>query len=94
MKINSLPISPKDLDKQSPVKIDRWLDLNSEECYAKDPDIALTKKWLKIGAEEGFLMVDSNGRIWGKGKSNNFFPYHFNVGSTNYGFRLSMKAAN
>ena len=92
--IKKLPMSPEELDKQSPVKIDKWLDIDSEECRDKDPDIALTKKWLRIGAEDGFLMVDSLGRIWGRGEKGYFFPYHFDYGKKNYGFRLAVTASN
>ena len=86
-------LSPQQLDQQSPVKIERWLDIDSEECCAKDPDIALTKKWLRIGLEDKFLFLDTYGRVWGKGKEK-YYPYHFNIGPKNYGFRVAKKAAN
>lgn len=89
-----LPMKPEELDKQSPIKIDRWLDLDSEECRDKDADISLTKKWFKIGVEEGFLLTDALGRIWGRGDKGYFFPYHFNVGKKLYGYRVSAVAAN
>jgi hypothetical protein len=92
--LSKLRIKVDELDKQSPVKIDKWLDLNSEECKQKDPDPLLTKKWLKIGAEAGFLFVDSLGRIWGRGKDNIFYPYHFDIGNKNYGFRLANMAVS
>ena len=83
--MNRLPLSHEELTKQSPVKIDKWLDIDSEECKDKDPDIALTKKWLKIGFEDKFLFTDEQGCIWGRGKEGRFFPYHFDYGKKLYG---------
>ena len=92
--MNRLPITHAELVKQSPVKIDKWLDIDSEECKDKDPDHALTKKWLKIGFEDKFLFTDAEGCIWGRGSEGRFFPYHFDYGKKLYGFRLSKTAAN
>ena len=92
--IKAIQITPADLDKQSPIKIDKWLDIDSEECKEKDPDRALSKKWMKICMEDGFLFTDSLGRVWGRGETGVCFPYHFNVGKRLYGFRVSAKAAN
>lgn len=92
--INKLLVTPLELDIQSQVKIDKWLDLNSEECKDKDPDIALTKKWLRLGAKENFLFVDVLGRIWGKGDNGYYYPYHFDYGKKVYGVRLAVMAAN
>jgi hypothetical protein len=89
-----LPMNPKELDKQSPIKIDQWLDIDSEDCKDRDPDHSLTKKWFKIGVEDNFLYVDSLGRIWGMGEKGYFYPYHFNVGKKLYGYRMSVMAAN
>jgi len=95
MNHNRIDISPSELDKQSPIKIDKWLNIDSEECREKDPDHSLTKKWLRIGLEDKFLFTDSQGRLWGRGKqSNQYFPYHFNVGEKLYGFRLAATAVN
>ena len=89
-----LPLPVQELDKQSLIKIDKWLDIDSEECQDKDPDLALTKKWMKIGFEDKFLFADSLGRIWGRGNEGRFFPYHFNVGKKLYGIRIAKKATN
>lgn len=94
MVIYKLDISPTVLDAQATIKVDRWLDLDSEECRAKDDDHALTKKWLKIGMDAKFLFADPSGRIWGRGENNIYFPYHFNVGKTLYGYRISKSASN
>lgn len=94
METKVLPLPPQELDKQSVVRIDRWISVNSEEHKNKDPDIILTRKWMKIGFEEGILFLDTLGRIWGRGKDGRFYPYHFNIGKTFYGFRMAEKAAN
>lgn len=94
MNPTKLNISPIELDSQSHIRIDKWLDLNSSECKEKDPNHFLTKKFLKIGIEDNFLFTDQLGRVWGKGKNNNYYPFHFNIGKTLYGIRLSNTAAN
>ena len=94
MNIYKLDISPATLDAQATIKINRWLDLDSEECRAKDDNHSLTKQWLKIGMEAKFLFADPNGRIWGRGENGVYFPYHFNVGSTLYGYRIAKQASN
>jgi hypothetical protein len=95
MKLNKLSLTPEELDRQSPIKIDKWLDIDSEECKDKDPDHALTKKWLKMCAKDNFLQVDKHGRVWGKGPNQeSYFPYHFDYGKKKYGFRLALAAAN
>lgn len=61
-------LSVQQLDAQSPVKIDKWLDVESEECRDKDSDHALTKKWIKMlmSGDDPQLFTDNFGRIWGK----------------------------
>ena len=90
-------MSPSELDRQSPVKIVRWIDVDSEEAKANDDNRALTKQMLKMGFQEpAFMFVDTLGRIWGKGKEGSFYPFHFELGPTRllYGFKISAKAAN
>lgn len=87
--------SPQELDAQSPIKITRWVDIDSEEFYDLDDDPGLTKKFLRIGFREpAFFFCDTLGRIWGKGENGIYYPYHFNRGKTLYGYRISKKAAN
>jgi hypothetical protein len=86
-------MSPKELDAQSPVKIDEWLDIDGERCKELDPDRKNTKFFMKIGFEDKFLFTDISGRIWGRG-SDNYYPFHFNIGKKLYGFRIAKKAAN
>jgi len=91
--MSDLP-SPRELDTQSPVKIDRWVDIDTQEWRDLDEDPALTKKMMKIGFEANVLFTDSMGRIWGKGEGGKYYPFHFDKGPKLYGFRLSKKAAN
>jgi len=86
-------LSAKELDAQCKVNINRWIDIDSEECAMLDPDIALAKKWAKLLMPDGSLFTDSEGRIWGKG-NDGYYPYHFEVGTKRYGYRMSKKAAN
>lgn len=88
-------MNPAEFDKQSPIKIKRWVDIDSEEAKALDNDRALTKKMLKIGFEEKFMTLDSLGRIWGINKENNiYYPFHFENGNDLIGYRIAKKAAN
>ena len=89
-----ITLSVQELDSQSPVKIDEWLDFDSEKCQDRDPDHSLTKTWMKIGFEDRFLFIDFSGRIWLKGSRDEYCPYHFNVGKKLYGFRIAKKALN
>lgn len=88
-------MSPAELDKQSPVHIDRWIDLDSQESKDLDPDRALTKKMVRIGFEDKWMITDTLGRIWGFNKEKNiFFPFHFENGKELIGYRIAKNAAN
>ena len=87
--------TPQELDAQSKIKIDRWIDVDSEECRDKDDNYAFTKKCIKLGfQEQAYLFTDLHGRIWGKGQDGYFYPFHFEYGKKLIGYRLSKKAAN
>lgn len=91
--------SPKELDAQSVIKIDEWLDVSSQRCKDIDDDYALTKRMLKVGFEEpAFLACDLDGRIFGRGENGRYYPFHFEYGHGDskklIGYRLSSKAAN
>lgn len=92
--IQKLALSPKELDAQSVVVIEKWLDVNSEECKEKDPEYKISKYLLNRGIQEGFLKVDNQGRIWVHGLHEEFFPYHFELGDKLYGLRIAAAAAN
>jgi|GEM_PF-6108288 len=95
-----LTLTPKQLDQQSLVHIDKWVDLGSEEHLYMDNDVALTKKWINMGLKDAetpaFLAVDSSGRIWSakpneKGK---YYPFHFEYGKKLIGIKNSKVASN
>ena len=93
--INHIKLSPKELDSQSKIRIDRWIELDSEECRSLDDNYAFTKQCLKLGLEEpAMLAFDSSGRIWGRGVDNVFYPFHMEYKGQLIGYRLSKKAAN
>ncbi len=88
-------MTPAELDKQSPVKIDRWVDIDSEEAKTLDEDRALTKKMVRIGFEDKWMITDNLGRIWGfNAEKNLFFPFHFENGKELIGYRMAKVAAN
>lgn len=88
-------LSPKELDAQSPVVLDGWVDLDSERWRETDSDTALTKKWLfMLTREPAYLFTDADGRVWGEGKDGTYYPYHYEYGSKKYGIRIAWKAAN
>lgn len=88
-------MTPKELDFQSEVKINRWIDIDSEECKLLDDNIEFTKKVLKIGfGKEPFFILDKEGRIWGKSDNGKYYPFHFEYGKQLIGYRISKKASN
>lgn len=88
-----LNLSIKNLDQQSSVVIYKWIDLDSEEYKIIDDNPAFTKKCIKIGFEENFIIPDSLGRLWCKGSSC-YHPFHLEYGKLYYGLKISAKAAN
>lgn len=87
--------SPKDLDSQCRIRIDRWIDIDSEEWHELDDNPGFTKKCLKLGFQEpAFLFSDLLGRIWGKGVDGYYYPFYFESYGQNIGYRLSKRAAN
>jgi hypothetical protein len=96
--------SPEELDAQSPVKISRFIDIDSQECKEMDEDRAFTKKLILMGFEGNgpddppFMYLDKNGRIWGrnpKNPSSPHYPLHFTSPRGELiGYKMSKKAAN
>jgi hypothetical protein len=88
-------LSAKELDAQSPIRIDRWVDAGSEECLMLDPDYDITKMMMRVGFKDPpFLFTDSAGRIWGTSDGDKYFPLHFENRGKLIGYRLPKKAAN
>jgi hypothetical protein len=88
-------MSPQELDKQSLISIDEWLELGSQRCKELDQEPHLTKYMLRFGfMDPPFFFVDTLGRIFGKGKEGRYYPFHIEVGNKKYGFKISARAAN
>lgn len=89
-------MKPVDLDRQSPVKIDRWLDVDSEEFKRIDPDTWVTKQLLRRGLACDALMTDSDGRVWSNpiDPNDKRFPLNFTEGGITYGYRIPERAHN
>ncbi len=88
-------LTPKELDAQSPIKVERWVDIDSEECALMDNTPEFTKQILKLGFQSpAFLFLDSDGRIFGDSKDGKYYPFHFEYGKQLIGYRICKKAAN
>lgn len=91
-----LILTPNQLDLQSKIVINRWLDVDSAECREIDDNYSLTKKMIKMlhETEPKYLFTDTLGRLWGKGEDGYCYPFHFNYGKELVGYRISRKASN
>lgn len=88
-------MTPTELDSQSPVKVDRWIDFNSEESKTLDTARVVTKQAIRIGFSRGIMMFDTFGRVWGlNDEDKKFYPLHFKKGDQVIGYRMSERAAN
>lgn len=88
-------MNSKELDKQNPVQIERFIEMGSEEWRDMDDFQDFTKKIFRWGFEDGYLTCDDLGRVWLKPKGEEpYLPLHFEYGKKLYGYRLSKKAAN
>jgi hypothetical protein len=94
--MSSSILTPYQLDLQSKIKIDKWLDVDSDEVRSMDDNHSLTKLILRRLYEEqpAYLFTDTLGRLWGKGEDSIYYPFHFNYGNKLIGYRLIKKAAN
>jgi hypothetical protein len=92
----TMHLTPKQLDNQSLIRIDRWIDVDSVECRKLDDNYKLTKRIIRdlYEQEPASLFTDSLGRFWDKGVNGIYFPYHFEYGKKLIGYRMSKKAAN
>lgn len=96
--------SPQELDAQSPVKIDRWIDVGSQDHKDLDEDRQFTMKLIHMGFDDGgpndpaWMYTDAKGRIWGHDPRNPekpHYPLHFDgPRGEKIGYRLPKKAAN
>ncbi len=88
--------APKDLDAQSKIMIDEWIDVDSERCKEIDDDYLLTKKMVRLlyAKEPAYLFTDSLGRLFGKGEDGFYYPFHTEYNGKLIGYKLSKMAAN
>ena len=91
-----MTLSPKQLDVQAKIKIDYWLDVESERCKEIDNNYAFTKKMIKMLYDQSpqYLFTDNLGRFWGCGEDGVYYPFHMEYNGQLVGYRLSKKAAN
>lgn len=98
-------MTPKELDDQNTIKIDEWVDIDSERWREVDDNPSFTKRIIRIGFEGGrilrgideppFLIADSLGRLWIKNRrTGSYSPFHLEYGRKLLGFRISAKAVN
>lgn len=92
--IQKLELSPKALDAQSIVSIDEWVVLDSSKHKETDADYVSSKNMLVTGSGNGFLKIDSLGRIWVHGVNEEMYPYHYEYGNKLIGLRIASAAAN
>jgi hypothetical protein len=87
--------SPQELDQQAKIIVDKWLEVESEDCRKMDQNYFLTKRIIELGFQEpAYLMADQNGRLWGRGVDQYWYPFHFEYDGQLIGYKLSKKAAN
>lgn len=88
-------LTSKELDEQNIININYWIDIDSQEAKVNDEDRALTKKMIRIGQEDGWMITDNLGRLWGYDKNKNqYFPFHFEIGNKLIGYCIKKSAAN
>jgi hypothetical protein len=88
--------SPQELDAQSKIQISRWIDIESQECREIDENYSFTKQMIRTlhDQEPQYLFTDQNGRLWGKGVDQRYYPFHMEYKGKLIGYRLSKKASN
>lgn len=88
-------MSPQEFDEQSVIPIDRWIELDGDECRKLDDNLKLTKQYIKVGLEAKVISYDSLGRIWLWSEKNKiYYPMHFEYKKLLIGYKVSKKAAN
>lgn len=75
-------MTPAELDAQSPIKVNRWVDVHSDECKIIDDGTHdFTLLCIKYGMEDGSMFTDSLVRLWGKWGNGPCHPFHAEYGS-------------
>jgi hypothetical protein len=88
-------MNPSQLDRQSPIQIHEYVEIGSPRWRELDETPDFTKKVIRYGLEDGYIFLDSLGRVWCKWeRGDTYTPLHFEVGNRLYGYKMSSKAAN
>lgn len=93
MHMDKMILSPIELDKQSDVTIDEWVDLDSSRWRDTDEDCSFTKKTINMLLGED-LFTDSLGRLWIQSSGGKYYPFHYEYGKKKLGVRIAKKASN
>lgn len=90
-----LSLTPVELDAQSPIKVERWVDIDSREMQEMDDMPTLTRNWLQIGMKQDVFKLDSQGRVWYQiNKNEPYQPFTFTYYGREIGIRMSVMATN
>lgn len=85
---------PQQLDAQSPVHIDEWVQVGSPLFKKLIGDQFSFDYFTKVGFRDPpFLFLDELGRVWGKSEDK-WFPFHDRVHGKNYGYRYANTEQN
>ena len=87
-------LTPNQLDAQSLISLDGWVDMDSARWKEVDDNPSFTKRCLVIGLESKYLVIDTMGRLWGMGENKVYYPFVLEHGQKKFGIRLPKKAAN
>lgn len=90
--MNQMP--PSQLETQSQIKIDEWLEIDSDKWKRLDDTPAFTKKVISYGLEDGWMVINNQGQLYCKWNDKPSVPFHFTLGSKTYGYKMSKRAAN
>jgi hypothetical protein len=84
----------EELDAQSPVKVDEWLEIGSIKFHKIVGDIGTFNCFIRMGFHDPpFLFRDELARVWIKG-SDKWTPLNDVVGGKTYGYKYASAAKN
>lgn len=90
-------MNSKELEAQSLIKIDRWIDITSPEANEFAPEMnKIIIRLLEDPKEDDSIFTDELGRIWGTGSKeyNEYYPLHDTFCGENIGYRYVKNASN
>lgn len=92
--IQKTEMTPQELDAQSIVHIDEWVTIGSPKHRDTDSEFAASNNMLELSSSNGFLQIDSLGRLWVQGIDEEMYPYHYEHGTKLIGMRIPEVALN